>query len=256
MALLIGCGDGGAAQQQAVQAAYAEYAEAFKRGDLGAVKGRLSAARAKELDDPEAAAKMPLAAALRPAAPRMTSCTVEASRATLAFEAPAEGGTAKGKVVLLREGGLWRVDQENWSIEFPPPPPPPEPPRPMPASVRAIVDRIASADAAAGAAAHTELAAKYQDAKSYLRDVREGLEDARPIAFVMVPESFSGGGHTFAYFSPKPAESGKREPAKTVGEALRYPLWQYEGVGEGGFKTTFAAWWKSYAAARGLPGGD
>jgi hypothetical protein len=35
VALLIGCGDGGAAQQQAVQAAYAEYAEACKRGDLG-----------------------------------------------------------------------------------------------------------------------------------------------------------------------------------------------------------------------------
>lgn len=250
----LSCGKASSAQTEAtVRAVYAAYDEAMRRGDLDGLRNSLSATRVKELDAPDAREKLALAAAMKPVTSKTTSCVVAGDRATLLVEAPSEGGTAKGTIELLRERGAWRVDREAWTIQMAASPDPPETSRPMPPEVRALLDRVASTDPAAGAAAWTELSARYDRASAYLRDVREGLEDVRPVTFVLVAESFKGKGRSFHYFTAKPSASAAHEPVTTLGQALRYPLWQYEDAGSGGFKGGFAEWWKSYATARGLP---
>jgi hypothetical protein len=259
LCLLLSCGDaGGSGAEAAVHAAWTSYDAAVRKGDLEELRRWTSAARAHELSAPDAGEKLSLAAGLRPGSARTSSLRVEGDRATLVLEAPAQGGTAKGTISLLKEAAGWRVDREDWSIAMAAaadPAPVFDPPRPMPAAVRALLDRIASKDPAEGAQAWTELSARYDRASAYLKDVHEGLEDPRPLAFVLVAESFTGGGRSFHYFTAKPsaAASDAREPVKTLGQALRYPLWQYENAGAGGFKDGFSAWWASYAAAKGLP---
>ena len=142
--------------------------------------------------------------------------------------------------------GEWALDLEH----APPAPSVSE----MPAEVRALVDRVASADPMDATKAWLEIGARYQTSKAFLSDLKPALWDTRPVAFAMSKEKFSGGGTTFVYFTVRTnSAQGPAVTASTVGQSLCYHLWQYEDVSHSGFEGSFRTWWKSYAPHHGLP---
>lgn len=245
-------------ESEAVRTAWRDYDAAVRARNLDAVKAKTTTARAQELSTPEAPQLLEFAAAARPGDAAVVTCALDGAKATLDLRGTSEGRTATGRASLIREQDGWRLDKEEWSlvlkIDAPPEPPaPPPPPAPLSPAVKAIVDRTASDDPEKGAAAWTELGARYQSPAAFLREVTAALGDERPVAFAIVEESFTGGGKTIRYFTATPKAVKGREPAATVGEALRYHLWQLEDVSGKNFKGTFAQWWAPYAVRKGLP---
>ncbi len=86
-----------------------------------------------------------------------------------------------------------------------------------------------------------------------LAEAKAALWDPRAASYPMVEETSEGQGRTFRYYTARPPEEGLETfPARTVGEALRYHLWQYEDAGAS-FEGGFPEWWEGYAPSRGLP---
>ena len=255
---VLGCSPKGG-EAEAVRAAYLEYEKALVDGNLEGVKARLTAAKARELEAPEAAAGLGMASALRPKDFVIEDCVVGTDRASLKLRGSTEMGKVEGEVLFLKEGGRWKVDKEGWTVKVESAAPvavPAGPPEdaPMPEAVKAIVDRVASADAAEGSKAWLELGARYQSSKAFLKEARQALGDDRPVAFAILEERFKGGGKEIRYFTSKPSAPGGAgsQPARTVGEALRYHFWQYEDASGSGFKGSFVDWWPSFARSIGL----
>jgi len=221
---------------------------------------QLAGEKAAELSKPEARALLELASKMRPQNAAITRCTVTGERATLELSGTADGKPATAGASMVRENGAWRLDKEDWTIKMdltaslPEPEALAPPPESVAAAARPLVDLLASSDADAGVKAWTELGARYRDAAGFLKELRPALWDERPVKFILIEESFSGGGKSFRYFTPKSSSAGaKAQRAATVGEALRYHLWQYEDVSNSGFKGSFAEWWAKYAVSRKLP---
>jgi len=261
--LLAGCG-GGESEEQKVRSAFVEYDAAVKAGNLEALRARVAGEKAAELSKPEAPQLLQLAARMRPANATIAACTVTGDHASLELTGTMEGQATKASVSMVRQNGAWRLSQESWTLTMDltggaaaPEPVVAPPAESMPAAVRKLVDAAASSDATAGSASWSELGTRYQSASSFLKEVRPALWDARPLHFIIVEESFKGGGSSFRYFSSKvPTPGAAAQRAKTVGEALRYHLWRFEDVSNSGFKGTFAEWWAGYARTRGLPAFD
>lgn len=129
----------------------------------------------------------------------------------------------------------------------------------VPRKVRSLLDRMAGEDPERGAAAWLELGAAYMSAEDYVRDAGPALVDVRPINFIVFEDQFPQAGKPpRRFFTAKGTpiyHAGDKPLARTVGEALRFHLWQYEDVGGRGFPGSFEEWWREYAAARGLPAG-
>lgn len=260
--LLAGCGtETSGSEEDKVRLAFLEYDAAVKAGNLDALKARVAGEKAAELSKPEAPEILQLAARMRPADATIAACKVTGDRAGLELRGTMEGQSARASASMVRENGVWRLSQESWTLTIDltggaaaPPPDVPPPLESMPAAVRKLVDAVASSDAMAGSAAWSELGTRYPSASSFLKDVRPALWDERPVGFIIVEESFKGGGRSFRYFSSKvPTPGAVAHRAKTVGESLRYHLWRFEDAGNSGFKGTFAEWWAPYARSRGLP---
>ncbi len=263
--VIAGCGaEESGSEQQKVRLAFAEYDAAVKAGNLDALKARVAGDKAAELSKPEAPQLLQLAARMRPSNAAIAACTVTGDRASLELTGMMEGRSTKGSASMVRENGAWRLTQESWTLTIDltggaasPEPVVAPPMESMSAAVRKLVDAVASSDAAAGSAAWTELGTPYQSTSAFLKAVRPALWDDRPVHFIIVEESFKGGGKSFRYFSAKaPTEGATAHRAKTVGEALRYHLWRFEDVSNSAFKGSFAEWWASYARPRGLPAFD
>lgn len=263
LALLVavGCGKGSDGEAE-VRQAFAGYDAAVKAGDLEGLKARVAGEKAAELSTPDAPQLLELAAQMRPANARVVGCKIAGDRAELELKGTSKGQTFNGTASLVREGGAWRLAQETWSLTIklgaegsePLVAPPMES---MAADVRKIVDALASADPAAGSTAFSELGTRYQSASSYLKDLRPAFWDERPVSFIIVEESFTGGGRTFRYHSSKfPTPGAAALRAKSVGEALRYHLWRLEDASNSGFKGSFEDWWARYAPSKKLPAFD
>lgn len=248
-------------EEENVRRAFAGYDAAVKAVDLDALKGRVAGEKAAELSKPEARQLLELGSKMRPQDATIAKCTVAGERATLELSGTAEGKPATATASMVRENGAWRLDKEDWVIKMSLAGALPEPETVAPSSesvaaaARPLVDLLASTDADAGVKAWTDLGARYRDAAGFLKELRPALWDERPVKFILIEESFSGGGKSFRYFTPKAtaAAGAKAQRAATVGEALRYHLWQYEDVSNSGFKGTFAEWWGKYAVSRKLP---
>lgn len=249
-------------EEAKVRQAFAEYDAAVKAGNLDALKARVSGEKAAELSKPEAPQILQLASKVRPGNASITACTIQGDRATLQLQGTMEGTNATASVSMVRENGAWRLTHESWTVKFdltaespaPVPDAAPPPPESMSAPVRKLVDAVASTDPMAGSAAWNELGTRYQSAAAFLKEVRPALWDERPVKFIIVEESFKGGGSSFRYYSSKvPTAGAIGHRANTVGESLRYHLWRFEDASNSGFKGTFLEWWATYARTRGLP---
>jgi WD40 repeat protein len=118
--------------QEAV-AAYVAYRTALSAGDVQKVAALLAASRAQEISaDPSARDKLRLAAFFMPGTMTVMGVTFADNNATLILRegalvtlsggsrAPALGSppglssAASGTVTLVREGGSWKIDKEDW----------------------------------------------------------------------------------------------------------------------------------------------
>lgn len=124
----------GPKRSQEVVAAYVAYRIALSAGDVRKVTELLAAPRAKEISaDPAAPDKLRLAALLMPGTMTVMEVTFADDRATLTLRegalvtlsegsaAPALGavaglvsGGASGTITLVKEGGSWKIDKEDW----------------------------------------------------------------------------------------------------------------------------------------------
>ena len=240
---------------EAVRTAFREYDAACRNGDLAAVKTRVTGARAEELSRPVEGLAFAGAGRARPTLARIASCNVSGSKATLKLRGAQDGARAAGTATLVRDSDVWRVATEDWKViaaSLPTPPPDED----LAPAVRPLIDRIASDDPMDACKAWLELGTRYQNAAAFLAEVKPALWDRRPVHFEITEGTANAGGRTLRYFTAKtPAEQGPTVPADTVGEALRYHLWQYEDVSGTGFKGTFDEWWDTWAPSRALPGG-
>jgi len=247
-----------------VTAAYLRYDAAFRSGTPESLRPLMTDTKSKEFDEvvqhPEL---FQLAAGLRPADAKITGVRVEGSTASVTLAGTGMGGRAAGTIRLQEVAGAWKVDHEDWQVtgdlslgtgsSAPIAPPPDAILRP---AIKAIVDRIASADPGEGARAWMDLGARFQDPGLYLRETTAGFWDDRAVAFPILQESFGSGAKTFQYFTAGATPIGAAgTPAATVGEALRFHLWQLEGLSLGPQSQTFQDWWLGYASSHGLPFG-
>jgi len=121
-------------RSQEVVAAYVAYRTALSDGDVQQVAALLAASRAKEISaDPSAGDKLRLAALFMPGTMTVMGVVFTDGKATLTLRegalvnlsggsaAPALGplpglalAGAKGSIILVKEGGSWKIDKEEW----------------------------------------------------------------------------------------------------------------------------------------------
>lgn len=139
VAFLAGCDSFSSAKRsQKVVDAYVAYRTALSAGDVQKVTALLSSGRAKEISaDPSAPDKLRLAALFMPGTMTVMGVTFTDDKATLTLregalvtlaggaKAPALGpvpglsaGGASGTVTLVKEGGTWKIDKEDWRQEL------------------------------------------------------------------------------------------------------------------------------------------
>ena len=112
--LLPACGS----QKEAVLEVHEKYRAAVLASDLAGLARCLSAGRQADLEAPGAEATLDLVAGFSPDDPAVKSVDIDGDEATIELEALLEGETATGTVRLLREGGAWKVDKEEWAVEI------------------------------------------------------------------------------------------------------------------------------------------
>lgn len=90
--------------------------KAVKAGDMKSMKALVSADRAKQMDDPEFKEMFPMIQAMQAADVKVTGGSTDGSNATLTVTGSMDGTPAKGKVTLVLEGKVWKVEKESWSV--------------------------------------------------------------------------------------------------------------------------------------------
>jgi len=98
--------------------AFRTYRRALATGDPEAVRPLVVEAKRKELDGPDAASLLALAAAFAPADYELRAVAVDGNRAELQLAATLEGHTATGTARMAREQGRWLLEEERWEITF------------------------------------------------------------------------------------------------------------------------------------------
>lgn len=117
-----------------------------------------------------------------------------------------------------------------------------------------LLAKLASDDVRVALSAWQELAARYKDSKSYLQDLKRKLAIESPISFAIKREYTKQG---TIYNAADPAVEGNakwKALASTVGEALRYQLWQLDpDKTKEATQLSFRQWWQVYTHENDLP---
>lgn len=101
-----------------VRQAYQSYREAMLTSNLAKLKTLVARDKARELDAPNAAELLQMASELYPEGTEVAGVQLNGSEATLQLTGRMQGGAAKGSVRLVKEGGDWKVSQEDWQIQI------------------------------------------------------------------------------------------------------------------------------------------
>ncbi|HTL51923.1 MAG TPA: hypothetical protein VL860_05020 [Planctomycetota bacterium] len=253
-----GCGN----QEQAIRDAHAAYEKAWAAKDIAAIKACVTKRKVKGLDDPAAKLVVDMADKIRPTSVSITGIDFPGEDvAELKLTAKQNGAASTGSIRMKREEGTWKVDNEDWKIEMAVGPggidPEAERPfiQPVSPTLLKVMDDLAGDDPVKAGNVWLKFAAGYTSAKPFLKECGAGFNDSRPIHFDLEFESFTdNAGHTNRYVTThlKPIDEAKNPQAKTVGEALRIPLWALEDVGNSKFDGEFAAWYQGYAEQKHL----
>ena len=94
--------------------AYLAYTKILAGGNIAALQKAVSAARAKQMDDPDFKQMFPLVQAMEPKKIKITGGAMDGDKATLTATGASDGAPAKGTIEMVREGGAWKVDKESW----------------------------------------------------------------------------------------------------------------------------------------------
>ena len=94
--------------------AYAVYSKALAAGDIAGVKRGVTADRVKEMDSPDFKKMFGLVQALQPKNIKITGGTIDGDTATLLATGKDESGTTNGTITMVKEGGAWKVKEEEW----------------------------------------------------------------------------------------------------------------------------------------------
>ena len=100
--------------------AFRSYRNALATGDPAAVRPLVVAAKRKDLDGPDAASLLGLAAAFAPTDYGVRAVTIDGDRAELRLTATVEGHVATGTARMAREEGRWLLEEERWEVTFGP----------------------------------------------------------------------------------------------------------------------------------------
>jgi len=94
--------------------AYLAFDKAVAKGDMAAVMNGVSAEQRKSMDDADFKKMFPLMQAMRAKNVKITGGTIDGNTATLLATGKDESGTTIGTITMVREGGAWKVKQEEW----------------------------------------------------------------------------------------------------------------------------------------------
>lgn len=94
--------------------AYMDYTKVLRAGNLAELRKRLTADRAKQLDDPDIKKMLPVIQAMQPETIKITGGAVDGDTATLLVLGTSKDEKSTGKITMVKQGGRWKVEQESW----------------------------------------------------------------------------------------------------------------------------------------------
>jgi len=93
---------------------YADFLAAVQKEDLGAMKKLMSKEQAKHLDDPDAKKMVKMVKMMSATDIKVLKLAEKGDTAELTVSGKQDGNVQNGVVHMVREGGAWKVQQEEW----------------------------------------------------------------------------------------------------------------------------------------------
>ncbi len=106
--------DTAAAQKSPQAKVYAEYLAAVQKEDLAALKKLFSKEQAKHLDEPDAKQMVAMVKMMTATEIKVLKVTEKGETAELTVTGKQDGKVSSGVVRMVREGGAWKVQKEEW----------------------------------------------------------------------------------------------------------------------------------------------
>jgi hypothetical protein len=103
-----------AAQKSPQASVYAAYLKAVQKEDLGALKKLFTTAQARHLDDPDAKKMVGMVKMMSATDVKVLKVVETGDKADLTVTGKQDGNAVNGTVHMAKEGGAWKVDQEEW----------------------------------------------------------------------------------------------------------------------------------------------
>ncbi len=103
-----------AAQKSPQAAVYAEYLKAVQKEDLGALRKVFTKEQAKHLDEPDAKKMVGFVKMMSATDVKVLKVVEKGDTAELTVTGKQDGKATNGVVHMAKEGGAWKVQQEEW----------------------------------------------------------------------------------------------------------------------------------------------
>jgi ketosteroid isomerase-like protein len=99
-----------------IRAAFASYRRAIRAGDIDALRSALVDEKVAELDQLPTAQLFDVIRAMVPEREDVLDVQVRGDEATLTLSGESSGQQQRGEVAMRREGGTWKLLEENWKV--------------------------------------------------------------------------------------------------------------------------------------------
>jgi hypothetical protein len=103
-----------AAQKTPQAAVYADFLRAIQKEDVPALRKLFTKEQAKNLDDPEAKKMVGMVKMMSPTEIKVLKVVETGDKADLTVTGKQDGSVASGVVHMVKEGGAWKVQREEW----------------------------------------------------------------------------------------------------------------------------------------------
>jgi len=112
----INCGGGG--EEATLKQIYREYHDSLQKGDIPALKKYISSQHREEMLEEGANQKVQLIKEFMPTEIKVKKAEISGDTAVLEVEGKMKDQRATGKVELVKESGQWKVNKEDWQVNF------------------------------------------------------------------------------------------------------------------------------------------
>jgi hypothetical protein len=103
-----------AAQKSPATKVYLEFLDAVQKEDLAALKKLFTKEQAKNLDDPDAKKMVEMVKMMSATDVKVLKVVEKGDAAELTVTGKQDGNVSNGVVHMVKEGGAWKVRQEDW----------------------------------------------------------------------------------------------------------------------------------------------